>query len=126
MYDISGIQKFIFATGKLKEQMGGSNIIHKIMYECLQKVLGREVKEYDAWKNKDYKPDEFFHEIKGNVVYIGGGNAMALFKDAKTMEKINRDMQKEVYKLTAGNIRLCYAAVKIENLDSKGEGYEKV
>jgi len=24
MYDISGIQKFIFATGKLKEQMGGS------------------------------------------------------------------------------------------------------
>ena len=64
MYDISGIQKFIFATGKLKEQMGGSNIIHKIMYECLPKVLGREVKEYDAWKDKDYRPDKFEHKIK--------------------------------------------------------------
>lgn len=126
MYDISGIQKFIFATGKLKEQMGGSNIIHKIMYECLPKVLGREVKEYDAWKDKDYRSDKFEHKIKGNVVYIGGGNAMALFKDAETMEKTNRDMQKEVYKLTAGNIRLCYAAVEIESLDIKGEGYGKV
>ena len=28
IYDISGIQKFIFATGKLKEQVGGSNIVH--------------------------------------------------------------------------------------------------
>ena len=124
MYDISGIQKFIFSTGKLKEQMGGSNIVHKIMYECLPKLLlGKDYQNYEDWRENNYRPDDFSQDIKGRIVYIGGGNAMVLFKDAETMEKTNREMQKEVYKLTAGNIRLCYASTEINSLDTPGGKY---
>lgn len=121
IYDISGIQKFIFATGKLKEQVGGSNIVHKIMYEVLPKLLKDE-----EWRNKEHNPFDFDRkEIKGNVVYIGGGNAMAAFEDEATMVKVTREMQKEVYKLAAGNIRLCYASAEVTDEYQKyGEVYQ--
>ena len=121
IYDISGIQKFIFATGKLKEQVGGSNIVHKIMYEVLPKLLKDE-----EWRNKEHNPFDFDRkEIKGNVVYIGGGNAMAAFEDKATMVKVTREMQKEVYKLAAGNIRLCYASAEVTDEYQKyGEVYQ--
>ena len=124
MYDISGIQKFIFATGKLKEQMGGSNIIHRIMYDSLPELLGKRDKE--EWRKEKYKFDVFSGNIKGNIVYIGGGNAMALYEDEHTMQNINREMQKQVYKLSAGNIRLCYSFVEIDSLDIKGKKYGEV
>ena len=126
IYDISGIQKFIFATGKLKEQVGGSNIVHKIMYETLPSLLNDEGVVDEAWRNADYKPFDFGKKtIKGNVVYIGGGNAMAAFEDEATMVKVTREMQKEVYKLTAGNIRLCYASAEVTDEKQKyGEVYQ--
>ena len=126
IYDISGIQKFIFATGKLKEQVGGSNIVHKIMYEVLPILLNDEGVVDEGWRKPDYKPFDFSKKtIKGNVVYIGGGNAMAAFEDEATMVKVTREMQKEVYKLTAGNIRLCYASVEVSDENQKyGEVYQ--
>lgn len=126
IYDISGIQKFIFATGKLKEQVGGSNIVHKIMYETLPSLLNDGGVVDKDWVEADYNPFDFSKKkIKGNVVYIGGGNAMAAFEDEATMMKVTREMQKEVYKLTAGNIRLCYAKVEVRNEKQKyGDIYQ--
>ena len=126
IYDISGIQKFIFATGKLKEQVGGSNIVHKIMYETLPSLLNDEGVVDEGWRELDYNPFDFRRKkIKGNVVYIGGGNAMAAFEDEATMMKVTREMQKEVYKLTAGNIRLCYAKVEVLDKEQKyGDIYQ--
>ena len=126
IYDISGIQKFIFATGKLKEQVGGSNIVHKIMYETLPSLLNDEGVVDEGWRELDYNPFDFSRKkIKGNVVYIGGGNAMAAFEDEATMMKVTREMQKEVYKLTAGNIRLCYAKVEVLDKEQKyGDIYQ--
>ncbi len=40
LYYISGIQKYIFSSSKLREQVGGSNIVHQILYECLPKIFG--------------------------------------------------------------------------------------
>ena len=126
IYDISGIQKFIFATGKLKEQVGGSNIVHKIMYETLPSLLNDGGVVDKDWVDADYNPFDFSKKkIKGNVVYIGGGNAMAAFEDEATMVKVTREMQKEVYKLTAGNIRLCYASAEVTDENQKyGEVYQ--
>ena len=42
IYDISGIQSFIFSTNKLREMVGGSKIVHKILFELLPKKLGYE------------------------------------------------------------------------------------
>lgn len=125
IYDISGIQKFIFATGKLKEQVGGSNIVHKIMYETLPSLLNDKGVVDEDWREPDYNPFDFSKKTKkGNVVYIGGGNAMAVFEDKAAMKQVTRDMQKEVYKLTAGNIRLCYAYVEVSDENQKyGEVY---
>ena len=47
MYDISVIQKFIFATGKIKEHIGGSNLIHRIMYESLTELWGKREKKWN-------------------------------------------------------------------------------
>ena len=38
IFDLSGIQKFIFATNKMKEIIGGSTVVHNALFEELPKA----------------------------------------------------------------------------------------
>lgn len=123
IYDLSGIQKYIFSTSKLKEQVGGSRILHNIMYRELPEVLGEE---QEAWKKRTC--EELTLEDKGSaIVYIGGGNAVVLYKNQEEASRATRALQKRALQLTSGEITICYSYMPIEKtegmpIDGKTEG----
>ena len=62
IYDISGIQSFIFSTNKLREMVGGSKIVHKILFELLPQKLG--------YGNNNWEDEDFSKDIPSNNLYI--------------------------------------------------------
>lgn len=122
IYDISGIQNFIFSTNKLREMVGGSKIVHKILFELLPEKLG--YKE-DNWKDERFSK-EILENRLGNVIYIGGGNAFVLYKNEEAYNSVTIELQKEVFELSGGGIRLCHAKIEIDYLDQKGSFVEKI
>lgn len=112
-YDISGIQSFIISSKGLKERVGASKIIHNILYTKLPKELKQEADEWlkDGY---DFMPKE---NESGRVIYIGGGNAMIIFRDRNSMRKVTRKIQEEIFNETYGKIRLCHAEIEIDKLD---------
>lgn len=122
IYDISGIQKFIFATSKLREQVGGSNIVHNILYELLPKVLG-EYKNNGDWSWKENKKIFDFEEKDYNIVYIGGGNSMVLYKSYSGMMHKTADMEKEVLIWTGCELKLCHAFIDLDSDENKSKNY---
>lgn len=106
IYDISGIQKYIFDTEKLKEQVGASAIVHWILYEKLPEVVGEEkIKEGKyadkyVWETDLDELTELTESHSGTVVSVGGGIATVLYNDEAYMDKCNREIQKAVLEVT--------------------------
>ena len=110
IYDISGIQSYIFATNKLKEAVGASQIVHNILYKKLPEKL--KDGELD-WQGETYPTLDIADNKKGNIIYIGGGNAVVVYPNSTSMEEVTRELQEELFKETRGQLRLCYASREI-------------
>lgn len=121
IYDISGIQTFIFASSKLKEQVGGSKIVRDILYQILPKSL--ETTKEEAEKNENIFD---FSTKPYHIVYIGGGNALVLYEDQEVMEEKTREMEKKILRLTNGALRLCSASVEVDFNKTYGELYQEL
>jgi len=85
LLDTVSIQRYVFQSNKLKDNLGASFLIEKIYEEYLENTIFRVFgKSFDinAWKNKP-------EEIKINkgdpfeVGYIGGGSAFFMFEEEK-------------------------------------------
>jgi hypothetical protein len=132
IYDISGIQKYIFDTEKLKEQVGASSIVHWILYEKLPEVVREEkIKEGKyadkyIWETDLDELTEPTESHRGTVVSVGGGIATVLYKDKVYMDECNREIQKAVLEVTRGRLRLCHACVEIEFSDNLNEKYNEL
>lgn len=112
IYDISGIQSFIFATNKLREMAGGSEIVHRALFEFIPEKLGYGK---SSWQDEEFS-NVIDNERQGNIIYIGGGNALVLFKNKATYKTVTIDLQKEIFELSGGGIRLCHAAIEAPDL----------
>lgn len=102
--------------------VGGSKIVHKILFELLPEKLG--YKE-DNWKDERFSK-EILENRLGNVIYIGGGNALVLYENEKSYQSVTIELQKEVFELSGGGIRLCHAKIEIDHLNQKGSFVEKI
>lgn len=85
LYDIVGIQEYIFASKKMKENIGASNIIHKVFSEFLSIPQGSE------------------------LIYSGGGNALVLFSDKKSALETTKQLSKRVMEETDGILKFVVA-----------------
>lgn len=117
MYDIRGIQDYIYRTPHIKDAMGASLIIEDILMKALRKACEKlSIKpeemdlEWETEKGKDVKPFKM-SEKAVQVLYIGGGNAYVIYnndKDEKEDEKegknlywkINKEMSKYIIEKT--------------------------
>lgn len=81
MYDIRGIQDYIFRTSKLKHAIGASAIVETIIEDALKEAVNRytegAITSDLQWEQKPYSGDD--KDVQ--VLYIGGGNAYAIFRD---------------------------------------------
>ncbi len=106
VYDITGIQDYIFASNRMKENMGGSYIVGQLVEQHFVKVLkncaGKNPVRVD-WETYSKEGDEENNEsvfndkkIEAEIVYIGGGNVLVIYRDWALYNKVNKAFALEV------------------------------
>ena len=83
IFDTRSIQRYIFSANKLRTNIGASYLVEKIfdttLIEVLQQVLGSGQIDADTWQ-KVKSPDWTAMDTTARIGYIGGGNALVLFR----------------------------------------------
>lgn len=117
VYDITGIQDFIFSSKKLKDNIGASFLITKALRRFFHKAL-KETDEHSLieWEPKQPKeetnnlakqtnPHWVFNGSHPEIIYIGGGNAMAVFPSKDSYIKTNKAFSNKILIETAGRLQ---------------------
>lgn len=126
MYDIRGIQNYVFKTNAVKEIVGASKIIDDIIVNGLKKFkegLSDKSLYLLDWKNDS--PTAFLNDanIMMQVMFVGGGNAYVLYRNKEVCTKVNRFLAKYVLEKTYS---LHLAVASVEKTDSYKEDYKKI
>ncbi len=85
LIDMVSIQRYVFGSNKLKENIGASYLIQEVYEAYLQKVINCIFPSaninFTAWKEEQHKCLIEETDNPFEVGYIGGGNALLFFKD---------------------------------------------
>lgn len=115
MYDVRGIQNYIFKSNAAKEIIGASVLVDSIITDGLKAYIENNGKDQGRyltdWKNDD--PKDFLEntEIIMQVMFVGGGNAYVLFRRGEECRNVNRFLAKYVLERTY-SLNLAVAVVK--------------
>ena len=127
MYDIRGIQSFIFRTNKVKEIMGASRMVEDIIERALVHGLdemGIPRTQYIAiWENDEEIRVLSDENIAAQVLFIGGGNAYVMYKDKELAVAVNRRMARYVLDETYS---LQLAVAMVGKTESYRDDYQSV
>lgn len=116
IYDLSGIQNFIFSTPKLQDMIGASSIVHTALFANIPEMLGKP-----NWARESILSKQNNGEFRGDLVYIGGGNALLMFDCCQDEKIFTRELCKRVYEQSGGSIRLCSASVLLDETKTLAE-----
>lgn len=131
MYDIRGIQGYIFKTNAVKEIIGASKLVDDIIINGLKDYVKNCVspEEKDLylveWNNGD-TADAFIKDgskVLMQVMFVGGGNAYVLFRNGSICSEVNRYLGKYVLDKTYS---LNVAIAVIEKTASYTDDYRRI
>jgi len=122
LYDIKGIQDYIFSSNKVKENVGASIIVQQVFDDFFSRENEQKLETLCKDKEIIFK----WKEITGlnilkddgigiEVIYIGGGNAMAAFCDKPMFETVTRELSNNILEKTGGQLQLAVALITIGN-----------
>ena len=135
MYDVRGIQNYIFNTNTLKEIIGGSGIVADLIIDVFKKAIEKEFERneyilddeiYD--QNNQPKDLQFFENkaLKMEVLYYGGGNLVVLYRTTEeVINRINKIISMQLIKRSY-SLSLACAYIHITNKDSYASDYRKL
>lgn len=129
MYDIRGIQDYIFKTNRVKEIIGASALVENIIEKAflyaskICVIEGRVISEWE--QNADSLDLEILHEtdVMAQLLFVGGGNAYVMYKNKELCVEINKCMAKYVLEHTYS---LQLAIAVIEKTDNYFDDYKKL
>lgn len=99
LFDTRSIQKYIFSGDKLKTNIGASFIVDRLFTDVLvEEVLNKRGYGLDkyGWRHTKAIAMQTNSNLKCEVAYIGGGNALILLAPSEDAEAIVRDFSKQV------------------------------
>lgn len=106
LLDTRSIQKYIFAGNKLKTNIGASYLVEQIYERELVEVLNSEPFCFGidgkAWKRSEGIAMETDAGLKCELAYVGGGNALVLFREAAMAKKAITELTKRLLVRTPG------------------------
>lgn len=128
MYDVRGIQKYIFRTAKVKDAIGASAIVENIIEEALQYAVNEMKKSRNVSAKIKWHSDVEVYEYEDNtaevqVLYIGGGNAFVAYRTEELCVEINKIMAKYTMEHTYS---LQLAVAIVEKTGVYDEDYKKL
>ena len=115
IFDLSGIQKFIFSTNKLKDIIGASAVVNNALFKNIPEMCN-DVE--NKWKTDCF---DFSSDDESKIVYIGGGNALLMFKDEKVYNDFARQLTEKVFLQSGGAIRLFSACIELDETTTLAE-----
>lgn len=87
LFDTRSIQRYVYSSNQLRTNIGASYLVDHVFQDRLLQTLrdvmnkdGADEVDEDTWKKND-NPDWTVMEKKCRIAYIGGGNALVLFRD---------------------------------------------
>lgn len=99
MYDVRGIQSYIFRTSKVKDAMGASVIVEDILMEVLKEAvrcMGCGAEASLEWRNNSGELPYQEDDARVKVLYVGGGNAYVIYESEDLCIAVNRHMARLV------------------------------
>lgn len=129
MYDVRGIQNYIYRTAKIKDAIGGSALVADIICDALKDAIRQVSTEYPnltyefEWFDDNGHVDfvDDYKDVK--VLFIGGGNATVLISSKELAKAINSHMSKYVIEKTYA---LQLAVAMVEKTDSYSDDYRNL
>ncbi len=112
IYDVTGIQSFIFASNKAKENIGASIYVQEIFEKGLVKIIEREFKNVKTIWSKSEKLSG--DNLNAEIIYIGGGNAMVLFDTRDNAVKVTKKLSKKILDDTQATLGVVVAYLKTD------------
>lgn len=122
MYDIRGIQKYIYRTQKVKDAMGASALVENIIEDALKEAT----KGYEAelkWHDKEEALPFVEKDIACQVLFIGGGNAYVLFQKEEICKEVNQVMSRYILEKTYS---LQLASAHVPKSENYSEDYKRL
>ncbi|MCG2738057.1 MAG: hypothetical protein L6265_12030 [Thermoplasmatales archaeon] len=102
--EVASIQQYVFGSNKLKENLGASYLVENIFKDNLKTAFERISLKLDL--NEWLKNPDQIHiceqGIEAEIGYIGGGNALLLFKENDFAVKLARQWSKNLLIETPG------------------------
>ncbi len=131
IYDVVEIQNYIFSSTKLKENIGASILVHKLLEEYLPEAINQVARDKQVpveldWKNLGNRVPILDEPTKSmiEVIYIGGGNALVAFRENTPPESpeslayhVTQTLSRILLERTGGPLRF---AVAYQPTDFKG------
>lgn len=117
MYDVRGIQNYIFKSNAAKEIIGASKLVEKIVTDGINTYIKNCVEEINQskymteWEHDNATAFLDDGSIIMQVLFIGGGNAYVLFREGQQCQKISRFLAKYVLEKTY-SLNLAVAVVE--------------
>ena len=122
LYDIRGIQNYIFRTTKMNDAIGASQIVEGLF----ESVIGEAVKaaglcgQLEWYDENGILPYDDSQDMDVKVLYIGGGNASCIFRNIEMAREVNRLMARRVMEKTYS---LQLAAAMVPKSDNYSRDY---
>lgn len=128
MYDVRGIQKYIFKSNAAKEIIGASKLVDKIITQGIEKYkesLDSNQKKYyqTEWENDNPLAFLEHNDVEMQILFVGGGNAYVLFRRGSVCQKVNHFLAKYIMEETYS---LNLAVAVVEKTDSYAKDYEAI
>lgn len=107
IYDLRGIQEFIFRTNRVKEIIGASQIVENLLEAALSSfVNGREGENHNLrwFDDKTREPCPFVFDTEldaapkedSEILYCGGGNLLVVWRKAELAKAAGRFMSRYI------------------------------
>ncbi len=109
LIDTVSIQRYIFSSNRLKENLGASHLVKDIydkqqIMVAFEDTFEEEIKEdeFDDWREHPEEVKIRNDNVSFEVGYIGGGNALLLFKEKDKARKFVKNWTKRLLIETPG------------------------
>ena len=126
IYDVLKIQEFIFASNKLAENLGASifvqQVFEKQLIEAIENTVPAEARRRTKWKEQTaFEIALSNSQIQAEVVYIGGGNAMAAYADKNIAIKVTQKLSHILLEATGGALQFAVAYLDTDCQDYQAD-----